>query len=108
MKKVARKVARPSKSKRASPESNYVPSPRLASREIEGQVLVLLPNDMDIYTFNASGALIWKGLGRNHAPSRIAADLSKAFGIDLATAEADVASFVREMARRKLLIRRGR
>lgn len=81
----------------------YRPSPRIAHREIEGQILLLLPGESELYTFNASAAFIWKGLARRRAPRRIAADLAREFGIDQAQAERDVARFVRDMARKGLL-----
>lgn len=88
------------------PPSEYEPSPRIAFREIEGQILVLLPDDPEIYTFNAAAALIWKGLLRRHSVARIAADLTRRFDITATRAEEDVTRFVREMARKGLLLKR--
>jgi hypothetical protein len=82
----------------------YAPSPRIAYREIEGQILVLLPDDTEIYTFNAAGTLIWKGLARRHGQPRIVSDLMRAFGVDRTRAEADVVRFIRDMARKGLLV----
>jgi hypothetical protein len=84
----------------------YVPSPRIAFREIEGQILLLLPNDPEIYTFNAAAAVIWKGLIRQHDPARIAADLARAFDVDARRAASDVEKFIRDMRRKGLLTRR--
>jgi len=81
----------------------YTPSPAIAYREIEGQILVLLPRDPKLRTFNASAAFIWKRLARRTALPRIAAELAREFGIERARAEADVRSFVRDMTRQGLL-----
>jgi hypothetical protein len=83
----------------------HAPSPRIAHREIEGQILVLLPDDTEIYTFNAAGTLIWKGLAGRRRRSHIVADLMRTFRIDRARAEADVARFIRDMARKGLLVK---
>ncbi len=92
------------KPKRRAP--TYTPSPAIAHREIEGQILVLLPDDPELRTFNASAAFIWKRLARRTALSRIADELAREFGIEPARAEADVLRFVREMTRQGLLKKR--
>lgn len=84
----------------------YEPSPAIAHREIEGQILVLLPNDPELRTFNASAAFIWKRLARRTPLPRIVDQLARAFGIDRARAEADVLRFVRDMTRQGLLKKR--
>ena len=81
----------------------YTPSPAIAYREIEGQVLVLLPNDPELRTFNASAAFIWKRLARRIALPHIVDELARAYGIERARAEADVRRFVRDMTRQGLL-----
>ena len=83
----------------------YEPSPAIAYREIEGQILVLLPDDPELRTFNASAAFIWKRLARRTALPRIADELAREFGIERARAEADVLRFVRDMTRQGLLRR---
>lgn len=92
--------------KAAKSPAEYVPSPRIAFREIEGQILLLLPNDPEIYTFNAAAALIWKGLIRKRDRARIAADLARVFEVDRVRAAADVDRFVRDMLRKGLVTRR--
>lgn len=86
----------------------YTPSARIAFREIEGQILLLLPADTEIYTFNAAGALIWRGLTRKRSLSRIIADLVREFDIERERAEADVMRFVRDMERRGVLAKKAR
>ena len=34
----------------------------VAHREIEGQIVLLLPDDYELYTLNASGKLVWQEL----------------------------------------------
>ena len=92
------------KRRRGAP--TYAPSPAIACREIEGQLLVLLPDDPDLRTFNASAAFIWKRLARRTALSRIASELARTYGIERARAEADVLRFVRDMTRQGLLRKR--
>jgi len=92
------------KAKQRAP--TYTPSPAIACREIEGQLLVLLPGDPELRTFNASGAFIWKRLARGTALPRIVDGLAREFGIQRARAEADVLRFVRDMTRQGLLRKR--
>ena len=84
----------------------YTPSPAIAYREIEGQILVLLPRDAELRTFNTSAAFIWKRLARRTALPRIVDALAREFGIERARAEADVMRFVRDMTRQGLLRKR--
>jgi hypothetical protein len=58
----------------------YAPSPAIAYREIEGQILVLLPDDPELRTFNAAAAFIWKRLARRTALPRIVDELAREFG----------------------------
>jgi hypothetical protein len=84
----------------------YAPSTAIAYREIEGQILVLLPDDPELRTFNASAAFIWKRLARRTALPRIVDELARAFGIERARAEADVLRFVHDLTRQGLLSKR--
>ena len=84
----------------------YTPSPAIAYREIEGQILVLLPRDPELRTFNATAAFVWKRLARRAALPRIVDELAREFGIERARAEADVMRFVRDMTRQGLLRKR--
>jgi hypothetical protein len=84
----------------------YTPSAAIAYREIAGQVLVLLPDDPELRTFNASAAFIWKRLVRRTALPSIVDELAREFGIERVRAEADVLHFVRDMTRQGLLRKR--
>jgi hypothetical protein len=84
----------------------YLPSPAIAHREIEGQILLLLPDDSEIYTFNTAASFIWRGLVRRRGLRRIVDELAREFGIDRERAEADVMKFVGDMESKGVLTRR--
>jgi hypothetical protein len=84
----------------------YSPASGIAYRDIEGEILLLLPDDPDLYTFNASAAFIWKGLVRRRSLRRIIDELADEFRIDRTQAEADATAFVREMEEKGLLARK--
>jgi hypothetical protein len=78
----------------------------VAHREIEGQVLLLTPDDDVLYTLNGTGKLAWELLASGASPREIAARIAATYAIDLETAERDVAAFLDELERRGVVSRR--
>jgi hypothetical protein len=91
----------------ASPKTNvaYRVGKDVTYRELQGQMLFLLPGDRFLYTMNRTGAFIWKGVLRKQPLPRIVAEFAKHFGIDRETAQADVSEFVKRLETRKILER---
>jgi hypothetical protein len=85
------------------PTRNYQISQDIAHREIEGQILLLLPGSHYLYTLNESGQLIWEALLKKRKLPRIIADFAKHFGIPAEQAEADVLSFLEDMSSRGIV-----
>jgi hypothetical protein len=77
----------------------------VAHREIEGQVVLLLPEDYELYTLNTSGKLVWNGLLEGHTASDLATQLAETYGISLERASADVAALLRDLETRGVVRR---
>lgn len=82
-------------------------NPDLSQREIEGELLLLTPNDDVLYTLNGSGRLVWERIGRGIGLEDVAAELASVYDIPVDTARADVAAFVSELESKGVLLRRG-
>ncbi|MBS2039144.1 PqqD family protein [bacterium] len=87
-------------------EHGYAVSPDIAHREIEGQLLLLLPDDSYLYTLNASGQLIWKGLMQGRPPADLVQEICTTFGIGERQAEKDVNLFISQLKRKRILVTR--
>lgn len=82
----------------------YAINREVAHREIEGQILILRPDDSFLYTLNGSGKLIWLGIAKKKKLSSIIKSVSKEFGIPDETARLDVLAFVRELEEKGIIL----
>lgn len=82
----------------------YAINREVAHREIEGQILILRPDDSFLYTLNGSGKLIWLGIAKKKKLSSIIKSVSKEFGIPDETARLDVLAFVRELEAKGIIL----
>jgi len=88
------------------PEPEFELNPEVAHREIEGQLLLLTPDDDVLYTLNGSGKLAWEMLARGAGVGEIAARIATTYGISLEAAARDLSEFCAELERRGILTRR--
>ncbi|MFI5322336.1 MAG: PqqD family protein [Thermodesulfobacteriota bacterium] len=93
--------------KENSLKSTYTINSEVAHREIEGQILILRPDDNSLYTLNGSGRLIWLGIAKKKKLSVIIKSVSREFGIAEETARQDVLSFVRDLEVKGILNSKG-
>lgn len=77
----------------------------VAHREIEGQVVLLLPEDYELYTLNNSGKLVWNGLLEGRTAGEMATQLAETYEISLERASADVAVLLRDLEARGVVRR---
>lgn len=89
-----------------SAEGEFRLNPDVAHREIEGQLLLLTPDDDVLYTLNGSGRLAWEMLTRGVGLGEIAARIAATYGIAVEDAGRDVAAFCAELERRGVITRR--
>ena len=71
-------------------DQGFLVNEEVAHREVEGQLLLLLPDDYSLYTLNESGKLVWTELVEGRPLGEIVASLARRFGIPEAQAREDV------------------
>lgn len=75
----------------------YEINPAVVHKEIEGQVVLLLPDSYALYTLNPAGRLVWRELARGRSLAEAAAELAARYGIPLQQAQADVAALAGDL-----------
>lgn len=89
-----------------APEPAWVINPDVACREIEGQLLLLTPDDDVLYTLNGSGKRVWELFATGATPREIAATIAGTYGVPPADAERDVGVFFTELEGKGVVLRR--
>ncbi len=81
----------------------YLPAPKLAYRDIGGQIVIVHPGENKMITLNPTGSAVWRlSDGRTMAElTRIIAD---EFDVSLETAQSDVRTFIRQMVEKELMV----
>ncbi len=87
-------------------DSIYSISEEISHREIEGQILLLRPDDNFLYTVNGTGKLIWLEILKRKPVSTIAKNLAKEFNLSEEKAGKDVLKFVRELERKRIIFKK--
>ena len=80
----------------------FVRSQSVVARVVAGETLIVpirgkVGDLASIYSFNATGTLIWKLLASPKTVAQLAASVAQEYDVDPAQAERDVTSFVGEM-----------
>jgi hypothetical protein len=91
--------------KRTADHERFAVSGDVAHREINGRLLLLLPDSNHLYAFNESGRVVWQGLLRQRSPASIAATIARKFGVPAARAERDVSDLLNDLLRRGVIRR---
>ena len=83
-------------------EHSFVRSQSVVARVISGETLIVpvrakVGDLASIYTFNATGSLIWKLLETPKTLAALASAVALQYEVDLAQARSDVEKFVEEM-----------
>ncbi len=86
----------------------YFVNEEISHREIEGQILLLRPDDHFLYTVNGSGKFIWLEILKRKPVSTIAKNLAKKFNVLEEKAYKDVLKFVRELEKKGIIIKTKR
>lgn len=87
--------------------AEYEMNPDVSQREIEGELLLLTPNDDVLYTLNGSGRLVWERIALGDGLATIIDELASVFCIPIAAARTDVEAFVAELEGKGVLRPRG-
>jgi len=86
----------------------YVVNEEISYREIEGQILLLRPDDHFLYTVNGSGKFIWLEIVKRKPISTIAKNLAKKFNVSEEKAAKDVLKFVSELEKKEIIVKAKR
>ena len=83
-------------------EQILIRSQAVVARVVAGETLIVpirakVGDLASIYSFNATGSLIWKLLESPKTVAQLAAAVAQAYEVELAQAERDVTNFVNEM-----------
>jgi hypothetical protein len=81
------------------PERN----PKLAWREIDGEIVIISPEDSQVHELNETASLIWKYSDGIRSCREIAAELAAEFDVSLEVARDDVAQLVKALEEKRLL-----
>jgi hypothetical protein len=91
-------------------DAAYAPSDDVVAREIEGEIIIVPLvagiGDMEdeLFTLNETGKVIWYRLDGAKTLSALAEELAAEFGAPAAEIAQDVAGFVHELVKRRMLI----
>lgn len=80
-----------------------VRNPKLAWREIEGEIVIISPDDSQVHELNETASLIWKYFDGIRSCDEIARKLAAEFDVALEAALADVAQLVAALEEKRLL-----
>ncbi len=80
-------------------------NPLLAWREIEGEVVIISPEDSVVHELNATASFIWKQLDSEHTGAEIAELLAAEYDVAPDVALADTEELVSQLEAKRLLLR---
>ncbi len=78
-------------------------NPILAWREIEGEVVIISPQESMLHELNSTASFIWKQLNGKRTTEEIAGLLAQEFEIPVDQALADTEELVRQLQEKQLL-----
>ena len=79
-------------------------NPILAWREIDGEIVIVSPNDSVLHELNETGSFIWKQLDGRRPAVEIAAGLAAEYDVEPEDALRDIEALLGELASRQLLV----
>jgi hypothetical protein len=81
------------------PERN----PKLAWREIDGEAVIISPEDSHVHELNETASLIWKHADGRHSVDEIALIVAEGYDVPLPRARADVSELIEILGGKGLL-----
>lgn len=79
-------------------------NPILAWREIDGEVVVISPNNSVLHELNETGSFVWKQVDGRRSAAEIAAGLAAEYDVRPEDAQRDTETLLGELASRQLLV----
>ncbi len=82
------------------PERN----PKLAWREIDGEAVIISPEDSHVHELNETASLIWTNADGKHSVDEIAGVIAARYEVELPAAKADVQELIEVLSGKGLLV----
>ena len=82
------------------PERN----PKLAWREIDGEAVIISPEDSHVHELNETASLIWTNADGKHSVDEIAGVIAARYEVELLEAKADVDELIGVLSAKGLLV----
>jgi len=79
-------------------------NPQLAWREIDGEILIISPEDSQVHELNETAAFVWNRADGVRSVEEIAAELTAEFDVTIESARADIADLIAQLADKGLLL----
>jgi hypothetical protein len=77
--------------------------PRLAWREIDGEIVIISPEDSQVHELNETASLVWKRADGAQTVEEIAAGMAAEYDVTCELARRDVAELIAQLAEKQLL-----
>jgi Coenzyme PQQ synthesis protein D (PqqD) len=78
-------------------------NPQLAWREIDGEIVIISPEDSQVHELNVTAALVWKRADGEQTLEEIAAGMVSEFDVTHESARRDVAELIAQLAEKQLV-----
>jgi len=79
-------------------------NPKLAWREIDGEVVIISPDDSQVHELNETASLIWKFADGKHSVDQIAEVVAEGYEVPVEVAQADVRELIEMLSAKSLLM----
>ena len=79
-------------------------NPQLAWREIDGEVVIISPEDSQVHELNETAALVWKFADGERTIEEIAASLAAEYEVARDSAQKDVVELIAQLGEKQLLL----
>lgn len=79
-------------------------NPLLAWREVDGETIIILPEESVMHELNDTGSFVWRHADGQHSAQQIAELLAAEYEVTLAAALEDTEVLLADLAQRKLLV----
>jgi Coenzyme PQQ synthesis protein D (PqqD) len=79
-------------------------NPVLAWREIDGETVIISPNESVMHELNDTGSFIWKNIDGRHSTSELATLVVGCYEVPQELALADTEALLHELASKKLVL----
>jgi len=77
--------------------------PRVASRVLEEEAIILTPGDNRLYTFNSVGTYIWELADGKRKVGEIVTEICEEFDVEAETARRDALEFIENFVQKGIL-----